>query len=51
MAVLKDNGTKEDYIHTEDNGKLQNANPKDVSERAKTRGMPQLDHLDLEIIF
>jgi tRNA-splicing ligase RtcB len=44
-AVKKGYGVKEDYIHTEDNGKLPNANPNDVSQRAKARGMPQLGSL------
>jgi len=44
-AVDKGYGGKEDYLHTEDNGKLPNANPEDVSERAKKRGMPQLGSL------
>ena len=44
-AVGKGYGNKEDYLHTEDNGKLPDANPKDVSERAKARGMPQLGSL------
>ena len=44
-AVKKGYGKKEDYIHTEEEGKLKNANPADVSERAKARGMPQLGSL------
>ena len=44
-AVEEGYGVKEDYLHTEDNGKLANANPADVSERAKARGMPQLGSL------
>jgi tRNA-splicing ligase RtcB (3'-phosphate/5'-hydroxy nucleic acid ligase) len=44
-AVKNGYGVKEDYMHTEDNGKLPNANPEDVSERAKARGMPQLGSL------
>jgi tRNA-splicing ligase RtcB len=44
-AVEKGYGIKEDYEHTEDKGKLPNANPQDVSERAKSRGMPQLGSL------
>jgi len=44
-AVKQGYGNSEDYIHTEENGKLPNANPNDVSERAKARGMPQLGSL------
>ena len=44
-AVKNGYGTKEDYTHTEDNGKLAGANHEDVSERAKQRGMPQLGSL------
>ena len=44
-AVSKGYGEKDDYLHTEENGKLENADPKDVSERAKARGMPQLGSL------
>ena len=44
-AVKKGYGAREDYLHTEDNGKLPNAAPVDVSERAKARGMPQLGSL------
>ncbi|VVB78085.1 tRNA-splicing ligase RtcB [uncultured archaeon] len=44
-AVKNGYGTKEDYLHTEDSGKLPNANPRDVSDRAKARGMPQLGSL------
>ncbi len=44
-AIKKGYGNKEDYLHTEDIGKLPNANPADVSERAKARGMPQLGSL------
>jgi tRNA-splicing ligase RtcB len=44
-AVKQGYGFKEDYLHTEENGKLPNANPEDVSERAKVRGMPQLGSL------
>ena len=38
-------GVKEDYLHTEDNGKLSPCNPNDVSQRAKSRGMGQLGSL------
>jgi len=44
-AVENGYGIKQDYLHTEENGKLPNANPKDVSVRAKARGMPQLGSL------
>src|SRR3989344_6598613 len=44
-AVEKGYGEKEDYLHTEDNGKLNNANPKDVSQRARARGKGQLGTL------
>ena len=44
-AVKKGYGTKEDYLHTEEEGKLKGANPDDVSERAKKRGLPQLGSL------
>ncbi len=44
-AVEKGYGVREDYLHTEDNGKLSPCNPADVSERAKARGMPQLGSL------
>ncbi len=32
-VVEKGYGVKEDYLHTEDNGKLKSCNPDDVSER------------------
>ena len=38
-------GSKEDWLHIEDQGKLKGANPDDVSQRAKSRGMPQLGSL------
>ena len=44
-AVKKGYGVKKDWEHTEDNGKLEGANPKDVSDRARARGMPQLGSL------
>ncbi len=44
-AVKKGYGVKEDYLNTEEEGKLKGANPDDVSERAKARGMPQLGSL------
>ena len=44
-AVKKGYGIKEDYLHTEEQGKLKGVNPDDVSQRAKARGMPQLGSL------
>jgi len=44
-AVKKGFGTKEDLSHTEENGKMKNANPKDVSQKAISRGLPQLGTL------
>jgi tRNA-splicing ligase RtcB len=44
-AVKNNYGYKEDWEHTEENGKMENAEPKDVSQRAKARGMPQLGSL------
>jgi tRNA-splicing ligase RtcB len=44
-AVKKGYGYELDWKHTEENGKMENAEPKDVSERAKARGMPQLGSL------
>lgn len=44
-AVKKGYGDKEDYLHTEEEGKIKGANPDDVSPRAKARGMPQLGSL------
>jgi tRNA-splicing ligase RtcB (3'-phosphate/5'-hydroxy nucleic acid ligase) len=44
-VVEKGYGVKEDYLHTEDNGKLKPCNPKDVSQRAKLRGVGQLGSL------
>jgi len=44
-AVKKGYGVKDDYEHTEENGKLAGANPEDVSQKAKARGMPQLGSL------
>ena len=44
-AVENNYGNKEDYINTEDSGKIENANPEYVSERAKTRGKKQLGTL------
>ncbi|MEM0465737.1 MAG: RtcB family protein [Candidatus Pacearchaeota archaeon] len=44
-AVKKGYGKKEDYIFTEEEGKISGANPNDVSERAKSRGINQLGSL------
>ena len=43
--IKKGYGVKEDYLHTEDNGKLSPCNPDDVSQRAKLRGIGQLGSL------
>ena len=44
-AVAKGYGSKEDWLHIEEQGKLEGTNPNDVSQRAKSRGMPQLGSL------
>ncbi len=44
-AVDQGFGTKEDLEHTEENGKMSPANPSDVSQRAISRGLPQLGTL------
>lgn len=44
-AVEKGFGTKEDLECTEENGRMKNANPADVSQRAIARGLPQLGTL------
>lgn len=44
-ALKKGFATKQDIEHTEEYGKIKNANPKDVSERAIARGTPQLGTL------
>ena len=44
-SVKNGYGSEEDWKHTEENGKMENANPKDVSQRAKARGLPQLGSL------
>ncbi len=44
-AVEKKMGTSEDLKHTEENGRMKNANAKDVSPRALARGLPQLGTL------
>lgn len=44
-AVEKGYGEENDWKHTEENGKIQGADPKNVSQRAKSRGMPQLGSL------
>jgi tRNA-splicing ligase RtcB len=44
-AVKNGYGVKEDYLMTEDQGKIPGAEPKNVSQRAKARGIPQLGSL------
>jgi tRNA-splicing ligase RtcB len=44
-AVRHKMGTKKDLEHTEENGKMEGANPEDVSQRAIARGLPQLGTL------
>ncbi|MBT96782.1 MAG: RtcB family protein [Candidatus Pacearchaeota archaeon] len=44
-AVKEGYGKKEDYLHVEEEGKMKEANPSYVSERAKKRGMPQVGSL------
>jgi tRNA-splicing ligase RtcB (3'-phosphate/5'-hydroxy nucleic acid ligase) len=44
-AVQKGYGSRDDWLHIEDQGKLGGANPENVSQRAKARGMPQLGSL------
>ena len=44
-AVKKGYGEDNDWKHTEENGKIEGANPGNVSQRAKSRGMPQLGSL------
>lgn len=44
-AVKKGYGKEQDYFHTEEQGKMNGANPSYVSDRAKARGMPQLGTL------
>lgn len=44
-CLEKNYATKQDAEFTEDSGCLPNANPKDVSQRAKSRGLPQLGSL------
>lgn len=44
-AVKNGYGEKEDYENTEDSGRISGADPKNVSSRAKARGMPQLGSL------
>jgi tRNA-splicing ligase RtcB (3'-phosphate/5'-hydroxy nucleic acid ligase) len=44
-AVEKGYGKKADYLHMEEQGKLPGADPSEVSQRAKSRGMPQLGSL------
>ena len=44
-AVKKGYGVKEDYMCTEEEGRMKDADPDAVSQRAKARGMPQLGSL------
>lgn len=44
-AVENGYGWEEDLEHLEENGKMENANPTKVSEKAKKRGIPQLGSL------
>jgi len=44
-AVSQGYGEKEDYLHTEEEGKMSGAKPSTVSDRAKKRGLPQLGSL------
>jgi tRNA-splicing ligase RtcB len=44
-VVEKGYGVKEDFLHTEENGKMDSADPSAVSQRAKGRGLPQLGSL------
>jgi len=43
--VKKGYGIKEDYLHTEEEGRMKEANPEKVSERAISRGIGQLGTL------
>jgi tRNA-splicing ligase RtcB (3'-phosphate/5'-hydroxy nucleic acid ligase) len=44
-CIEKGNGVKEDYLHTEEEGKIKNADPRNVSKKAKQRGIGQLGSL------
>ena len=44
-AIKKGYGQKEDFLHIEEEGKMEGANPSAVSQRAKGRGMSQLGSL------
>ncbi len=44
-AIEQGMGVKEDLEKCEEKGRIKNANPADVSERAKARGLPQLGTL------
>lgn len=44
-AVENGFGVKEDLEHTEENGRMSPADPKDVSQRAISRGLPQIGTL------
>jgi len=55
-AVGKGYGKKEDYLHIEEEGKLEGADPSAVSQRAKSRGLSQLGSLGagnhfLDVLF
>ncbi len=43
--VKKGYGKEEDYLYTEDKGKLENARPENISQKAKSRGIKQLGSL------
>ncbi len=44
-AIENNHGIKEDLERCEENGRIKNANPENVSQRAKARGKPQLGTL------
>jgi tRNA-splicing ligase RtcB len=44
-ALEKGFATKEDLDRCEENGKIENANPEDLSQKAISRGLPQLGNL------
>jgi tRNA-splicing ligase RtcB len=44
-AVKAGYGKKEDYLHIEEEGKISGADPSAVSQKAKSRGLPQLGSL------
>jgi len=43
--IQKGFGTKQDYLHSEEKGKIKNANPKYVSQKALKRGIGQIGSL------